>query len=102
MSETRVIRYRTKPECADENARLIAAVFEELAQDDTAGIRYTALRLDDGVTFLHIAVLDADDNPLDSSAAFAAFQSDIGSRLDEGPFPATSTVVGSHGGGIGG
>jgi hypothetical protein len=102
MTETRVIRYRTKPECADENARLIAAVFEELAEHDTAGIRYTALRLDDGVTFLHVAVLDADDNPLASSAAFAAFQSDIGSRLDEGPYPATATVVGSHGGAIGG
>jgi hypothetical protein len=102
MSEIRVIRYRTKPECADENARLIAGVFEELAENDTAGIRYTALRLDDGVTFLHVAVLDSDDNPLERSAAFAAFQSDIGSRLDEGPFPATATVVGSHGGAIGG
>jgi hypothetical protein len=101
MTETRVIRYRTKPECADENARLIAAVFEELAGHGTAGIRYTALRLDDGVTFVHIAALDGDDNPLDSSPAFAAFQSDIGSRLDEGPFPATATVVGSHGGVIG-
>ncbi len=102
MTETRVIRYRTKPECADENARLIAAVFEELAEHDTAGIRYTALRLDDGVTFLHVAVLDSDDNPLEGSTAFAAFQSGIGSRLDEGPFPATATVVGSHGGAIGG
>ncbi len=102
MTETRVIRYRTKPESADENARLIAAVFKELAEQDTAGIRYTALRLDDGVTFLHIAMLDADDNPLDSSPAFAAFQSGIGARLEEGLFPATATVVGSHGGSIGG
>jgi hypothetical protein len=102
MTETRVIRYRTKPECADENARLIAAVFEELAQRDVADFRYTALRLDDGVTFVHIAMLDAEANPLESSAALAAFQSDIGVRLVEGPFPATATVVGSHGGDIGG
>jgi len=102
MNETRVIRYRTKPECADDNARLIAAVFDELAERAVAGIRYTALRLDDGVTFLHVAVLDGDHNPLESSPAFAAFQSDIGARLDEGPFPTTATVVGSHGGAIGG
>ena len=39
MTETRVIRYRTKPECADENARLISAVFAELAAHDVADIR---------------------------------------------------------------
>ena len=102
MTETRVIRYRTKPECADDNARLIADVFAELAERDTAGIRYTALRLDDDVTFIHVAVLDGDDNPLASSPAFAAFQAGIGDRLEEGPFPATATVVGTHGGAIGG
>jgi hypothetical protein len=102
MSDIRVIRYRTKPECADDNARLIRDVFAELAEHDVAGIRYTALRLDDGVSFLHVAVLDGESNPLDSSPAFAAFQSDIRARLEEGPVPATATVVGTHGGAIGG
>ncbi len=102
MSEIRVVRYRTTPECADDNARLIGDVFAELAEQGTTGIRYTALRLDDGVSFLHVAVLDGDDNPLQSSPAFAAFQSGLGERLEEGPFPATATVVGSHGGAIGG
>ena len=32
MTTTKVIRYRTKPEQADENERLIRAVFAELAQ----------------------------------------------------------------------
>ena len=102
MSGTRVVRYRTTPECADDNARLIGDVFAELAERGTTGIRYTALRLDDGVSFLHVAVLDGDDNPLLSSPAFAAFQSGLGERLEEGPFPTTATVVGSHGGAIGG
>ena len=95
--ETRVIRYRTKVECAEENAELIATFFAELADRKVAGIRYEALRLDDGVTFLHIATLDGENNPLMSSPAFAAFQSGLGGRLEEGPFPATATVVGSHG-----
>ena len=101
MTEIRVIRYRTRPESAAENVGLIEAVFAELAEGEVVGIRYTALRLDDGVTFLHVAELDGDDNPLESSPAFAAFQAGIGARLEEGPFPATATVVGSHGGGIG-
>jgi hypothetical protein len=97
VTETRVIRYRTKPECADENARLIEAVFAELAESEATGIRYTAYQLDDGVTFLHVAVLDGRSNPLEASPAFAAFQEGIGMRVDEGPFPATATTVGSYG-----
>ncbi len=103
MTVTRVIRYRTRPECADDNARLVADVFAELAAQGTSGIRYTAFRLDDGVSFLHVAVLDDDEvNPLLASPAFAAFQSGLAGRLEEGPFPATATVVGSHGPAIGG
>jgi len=97
MMETRVIRYQTKIESADENAQLIAAFFAELAEGKVTGIRYEALRLDDGVTFVHIATLDGENNPLMSSPAFAAFQSGLGGRLEEGPYPATATVVGSHG-----
>ena len=61
MTETRVIRYRTKLECADENARLIELVFAELAEREVPDLRYEAF------------------------------------RLDEGPYPAVATVVGSHG-----
>jgi hypothetical protein len=101
MTETRVIRYRTKPECADDNARLIEAVFAELADREVTDFRYTALRLGDGVSFVHVVVLDPDGSPLDGSPAFAAFQAGLADRLDEGPFPTTATVVGSHGGAIG-
>ncbi len=98
MSTTKVIRYRTKPEHADENERLIREVFAELAeQDPGSGFHYAAFRLDDGVSFLHVAVLDGEENPLASSPAFAAFQSGIGERCDEGPVPADASMVGSYG-----
>ncbi len=96
-----MIRYRTRPECAEENARLIRAVFAELAAHGVEGIRYESFRLDDGVTFVHVATFDGDTNPLESSPAFAEFQRDIGARLEEGPFPAVATVVGSHPGAVG-
>ena len=102
MTETRVIRYRTKPECAEENERLIHEVFAELAALDVADLQYQAFRLDDGVTFVHVAAISGDANPLVRSPAFARFQEGLGSRLDEGPVAAVATVVGSHGGTVGG
>ncbi len=95
MPVTKVIRYRTKPESADENERLIREVFEELASQRPEGLRYAAFRLDDRVSFLHIAVLLGDDNPLTRSAAFGRFQSGIGDRCDEGPAPFDAEAIGN-------
>ncbi len=64
MTVTRVVRYTTRPESAAENERLIREVFAELAAEQPEGIRYASYRLDDGVSFLHVAELDGEDNPL--------------------------------------
>jgi hypothetical protein len=96
MTVTKVIRYTTKPESADENARLIRDVFTELAEQNPDGLRYTAFRLDDGVSFVHIATIDGNHNPLMTSLAFAAFQSGIKDRCVEGPTPADATTIGSY------
>lgn len=96
MSTTKVIRYQTRPDSADENQRLIEAVFAELAQAKPDGIQYAALRLDDGVSFVHVVQLAGEDNPLGSVAAFAQFQADLGARIAEGPAAADATVVGSY------
>jgi hypothetical protein len=95
MTTTKVVRYRTTPEQADENERLIREVFAELAQDDPDGLQYAAFRLDDGVSFVHVAVLDTEKNPLTSSPAFAAFQAGIAERCAEGPLPADATAIGN-------
>ena len=94
---TVVVRYRTKPEFADENARLVEAVFAELAASDPGGVRYATFRLDDN-TFVHIADVESDPNPLGSIAAFAEFQKDIADRCEpgEGPNPQPATLVGSY------
>jgi hypothetical protein len=95
MTTTKVIRYRTDPEHADENERLIRAVFAELGREDPDGLHYAAFRLDDGVSFVHVVVLDGEENPLTSSLAFAAFQAGIAERCAEGPVPAEATAIGS-------
>jgi hypothetical protein len=93
---TKVIRYTTKPEHAAQNERLIRDVFAELAADQPEGLRYASFRLEDGVSFLHVAVLDADTNPLSASPAFAKFQSGIKDRCAEGPNPSDAAIIGSY------
>lgn len=97
MSSTNVIRYRTKPERADENAALIKAVFAELAERRPDGVRYAALRLEDGESFVHVVQVDTAPNPLLDLPAFQAFQAEIGDRVADGPYPSAATVVGSYG-----
>ena len=96
MTVTKVIRYKTHPESADENERLIRDVFAELAERQPPGLHYAAFRLDDGVTFLHVAVIDGAMNPLSVSAAFGKFQAGIQDRCVEGPAAADAAIVGSY------
>jgi hypothetical protein len=95
VTVAKVIRYKTKPESADENERLILDVFAELKVEQPGGLHYATLRLPDGVSFLHIAVLDGEANPLFDSAAFGVFQSKLGDRLVEGPEVSDATVIDS-------
>ena len=97
MSVTKVIRYTANAQSAEENERLVRGVFAELAQEGGEGLRYAVFRLDDGVSFVHVAVFEGDVNPLSSSTAFAEFQSGIGERCAEGPVAADASLIGSYG-----
>jgi hypothetical protein len=96
MARTVVVRYRTSPEAAEENQLLVQQVFAELAAEDPGGLRYMTLRLADGVTFVHVAVTEGEENPLIRSPAFAAFQKGIAERCVEPPAPSGATVIGSY------
>ncbi len=93
-----VIRYKTQAESADENQALVEKVYEELSNRDPGGMRYATLRLEDGVTFIHIFMTDSEDapNPLSTSEAFSEFQRDLTKRCAEQPVAMTATVVGSY------
>jgi len=97
MSRTVVVRYRTRPDAADENARLVEGVYAALAELAPADFRYTAYRLADGVTFVHVAQ-HGESNPLPSLPAFGEFQRGLAERCEEQPAPSEATVVGSYGG----
>ena len=91
-----VVRYKTKPDRAEENQAFIEKVFAELDASNPEGLRYMTLRLGDGVSFVHIAAVEA-DNPLASLPAFGEFQREIAGRCDERPLVMEATVVGSYG-----
>ena len=98
MSVTRVIRYATKPECADENARLIGAVFADLDALKPAGLQYKSFRLEDGLTFVHVVTMTGQENPLLASDAFHAFSSTVADRCTEGPLVREATTLGDYSG----
>ena len=92
-----VVRYRAKPDRADENQRLVERVFAELAERDPGGLRYATFRLADGVSFVHVALIEEEGrNPLGETPAFQEFQREILDRCDEPPTPQNATVVGSY------
>ena len=94
---TVVVRYQVKADRADENQRLVEAVFAELAAKTPGGLRYTTFRLADD-TFVHIAEVEGDSNPLNDTAAFAEFTSAIADRCTPGnePNPQPATRVGAY------
>ena len=92
-----IVRYRVKPERADENEELIRAVYEELVETKPEGLRYATLRLDDGVSFVHLSESESEVSPLTEVPAFKAFQKEIADRCEEQPVVTNVDVVGSFG-----
>jgi hypothetical protein len=90
-----MVRYRVKPERVAENEELVRAVYDELARTDPAGLRYATFKLDDGVSFLHLASTEDGQNPLSQVIAFRRFQENIADRCDERPVVTDLSEIGS-------
>lgn len=96
MGKTVIVTYKTKPEAADENERLVKRVYAQLAGEAPGGFHYATFRLGDGVSFLHLAIVDGGANPLSELSAFQEFQRSVSERCVEPPMVLESTVVGSY------
>lgn len=96
--ETTVVRYKVKADRADENRQYIKKVFAELDENKPDGLRYVSFNLDDGLSFVHIAVVETADgkNPLPETSAFQDFLSEIKDRCDEPPVATKADIVGSY------
>ncbi len=93
-----MVRYKVKPERVEENSELVRAVYDELQRTQPDGLRYATFRLDDGVSFVHVAV-ERDDgrHRLREVNAFQAFQREISDRCDEQPVVTELREIGSFG-----
>ncbi len=91
-----VVRYRLKADRVAEHEALLLPVFEELERSRPEGLSYEAMKLADGVSYVHIATLAGPENPLVALASFKAFSADIRARCEEPPAPSDGTLVGSY------
>jgi hypothetical protein len=93
-----VVSYSVKPEAVEEHVRLIEAIFAQLAADAPDTVEYQVLRLDDGVSFVHISTAESVDgsHPIPQLESFEAFAADLGSRVVTAPNPTNASTIGVY------
>jgi hypothetical protein len=93
-----VVSYQVRPEAVAEHIRLIEGVFTQLRAEQPGNVEYKVVRLDDGISFLHISSADTPDgsNPLPELSAFREFGRDIASRAATPPVPVAADIVGAY------
>jgi hypothetical protein len=93
-----VVSYTVRPEAVAEHVRLIEAVFEQLRAEAPSNIEYKVMRLDDGVSFVHVSTADTPDgsNPLPQLASFQEFGKDSAARVATTPVPTAADIIGAY------
>jgi hypothetical protein len=95
--KTVMVRYRVKADRAAENEAFIRRVFDALERERPAGLRYASFKLEDGVSFVHIAAFERDgENPLRELPAFKEFVAGIRDRCEEPPATVELGAIGSY------
>jgi hypothetical protein len=97
MARQVMVRYKVAPEMVARNEELVRAVYAELHEADPPGFSYMTLKLDDGVTFVHIARSENGPGPLSGLAAFRRFLDGIADRCTEQPVTTEWGQVGAFG-----
>ena len=92
-----MVRYRVKPAQVEENVELVRAVYDELRRTEPRGLRYATFRLDDGVSFVHLAVTETENagSPLSKLKAFQEFQRNIEDRTEQAPVVTRLELIGA-------
>lgn len=98
MISTVVVAYQVRPDALAEHVRLIEAIFAQLHAEQPANVEYKVVRLDDGISFVHMSSADTPDgsNPLPRLAAFQEFGRDSAARVSTPPVPTAAAIVGSY------
>ena len=92
-----IVRYKLKLGRVEENEQLVKEVYNELSREEPEGFSYATYKLEDGLTFIHVASHEpGSKNPLPGLPAFKNFQAGIKDRCDELPVVNHVTEVGSY------
>ena len=83
-----IVTYTVKPGSEEDNAALVRAVFDELAQTRPEGLRYAVFYLPDSRQFTH---LYTDEGSTSGVQGLASFQAFIAGAKENHEQPATST-----------
>ena len=92
-----MVQYTVKPDRVAENKELVRAVYGELHETRPRGLRYATFKLDDGVSFVHLADHDEDgSDQLTQLDSFKRFQEGIAERCDEPPGVSEVNTIGAY------
>ncbi len=92
-----MVRYTVKPERTEENAAQIQQVFEKLKQTAPAGLSYASYRMEDHVSFVHVAsIADDANNPLRALTEFQTFTESVRDRCTVMPVSSTLQQMGEY------
>ena len=83
-----MVTYTVKPGREEENAALVRAVFEELAETRPDGLRYAVFYLPDSRQFIHLYTDEGSTSGVQEMASFQAFVAGAEDRHEQ---PATFT-----------
>jgi hypothetical protein len=73
MMRHTMVTYTVKPGYEQENAALVRAVFEELAQTRPEGLRYAVFHLPDSRRFIHLYTDEGSKSGVQGLGSFQAF-----------------------------
>lgn len=90
-----VIRYKVHADKVTLNETLVKAVYKQLHEENLEGFQYITFKMEDGVSFIHIAFSDNEqaNKAFSNLPAFKNFQTDIKDRCKELPVVTPVAVI---------
>jgi hypothetical protein len=91
-----MVTYTVKPGREEENAALVRAVFEELAQTRPAGFRYAVFQFADTRQFVHLYTDEGSESGVQGLASFRAFAGGAEDRHEQPATFAQPELIGDY------
>jgi len=91
-----MVTYTVKLGREDENAALVRAVFEELAQERPAGLRYAVFQLPETRQFVHLYTDEGSTTGLQELSSFQAFVAEAKDRHEQPAAFSQAELIGDY------